>query len=314
MITEPRNTRSYTDDQLEMEELLKRPDGFERYAKEKMPDFIQVVRDYRGFVRNIMPTPPVTKEELVRVNEEVFVTYSKDIDSVAFVSSRSGEAPTQYIKGTTIKVPFRQIITPRITMTQWDLDTEPYNLFQRAQEKAGQAISRAEDEMFLTLANALVDAHPTQKVESQNTVVEKADMIAIKRIFSRNDVAFAGYLMNPAVYDDFLLWGENELDPVTQRTVFEQGQLPTIWNGVKMVTGIIVPENVMYGIAPKEILGRMPILRDITIDVQRLPETQDKEILAYEYLGMFIHSHKAVARLDFVNREDFSHMRDPNNI
>lgn len=307
---EPRNTMSYTEDQLQMEALLNEPNGFERYASEKMPEFIQVVRDYRGFVRDIMPTPPVSKEELVRVDEEVFVSYSKDIDSVAFVSARSGEAPTQYIKGETIKVPFRQIISPRITITQWDLDTEPYNLMQRAQERAGQALARIEDQMWLDLADTLVEAYPSQKIESANSIVEKADMIAIKRVFSRHDVAFSGYLMNPATYDDFLLWGENELDPVSQRTVLETGQLPTIWNGVKMISGILVPENVMYGIAPKKLLGRMPILRDITIDVSRIPETQDKEILAYEYIGMFIHSHKAVVRLDFTNKEDFSHMRN----
>ena len=307
---EPRSLNSYTQDQMEMEALLNQPNGFERYASEKMPEFIQVVRDYRGFVRDIMPTPPVDRSELMRVNEEVFVSYSKDIDSEAFVSARNGEAPTQMIKGTTIKVPFRQIITPRITITQFDLDTEPYNLMERAQERAGQAISRIEDEMFLELADKLVEAHPDQRVESTNTAIEKADMLAIKRIFSRRDVAFSGYLMNPAVYDDFLLWGENELDPVSQRTVLETGQLPTIWNGVRMVSGILVPENKVYGIAPKELIGRMPILRDITIDVQRVPETQDKEIMAYEYVGMFIHSHKAIARLDFVNREDFSHMRN----
>jgi hypothetical protein len=42
----------------------------------------------------------------------------------------------------------------------------------------------------------------------------------------------------------------------------------------------------------------MPILRDITIDVQRIPQTQDKELMAYEYIGMFIHSHLAAARLE----------------
>ena len=66
----------------------------------------------------------------------------------------------------------------------------------------------------------------------------------------------------------------------------------------------------MYGLAPKELLGRMPILRDITIKVDEIPSTLDKEIFAYEFLGMFINSHKAVARLDFENREDFSHLRD----
>lgn len=301
---------SYNDDQRELTQLLSQPSGFERYASEKMPEFIQVVRDYKGFVRDIMVAPPVTPEEIVRIDEEPYVMYARDIDSTSFVFARSGEIPTQVIKGDTVKISFTQIASPRITIEQIVLDTQPYDYIQRAQERAGQEISRQEDQMFLDMANAVIDAFPSQRVVSANTLVEKADMLAIKRIFSRNDVAFSGYLMNPAVYDDFLLWGEDELDPVTQRTVLETGQLPTIWNGVRMISGIVVPENVMYGLAPKELLGRMPILRDITIKVDEIPSTLDKEIFAYEFLGMFINSHKAVARLDFENREDFSHLRD----
>lgn len=301
MIT-PKSGRSVSQEQLEMQRLLSDPRGFERYASEKMPDFIQVVRDYRGFVRDLMPTPTVDPTELTRLNEEVFVTYNVDIDSVAFVSAQMGEAPTQFIKAKTIKVPFIELKTPRLTITQLELDTQPFELMERAQQRSGQAMSRLEDELWLTTADAIVDAYPTQVLTSANASIEKADLVAIKQKFSRNDVPFGGYLMNPVVYDDFLLWGENDLDPVTQRTVLETGDIPTIWNGVRMVSGISVPEKYVYGVANKEVLGRMPILRDVTIKINEIPETNDREIFAFEYVGLFIHSHLAVVRLEFTSR------------
>lgn len=301
MIT-PKSGRSVSQEQLEMQRLLSDPRGFERYASEKMPDFIQVVRDYRGFVRDLMPTPTVDPTELTRLNEEVFVTYNVDIDSVAFVSAQMGEAPTQFIKAKTIKVPFIELKTPRLTITQLELDTQPFELMERAQQRSGQAMSRLEDELWLTTADAVVDAYPTQQLTSANASIEKADLVAIKQKFSRNDVPFGGYLMNPVVYDDFLLWGENDLDPVTQRTVLETGDIPTIWNGVRMVSGISVPEKYVYGVANKEVLGRMPILRDVTIKINEIPETNDREIFAFEYVGLFIHSHLAVVRLEFTSR------------
>lgn len=301
MIT-PKSGRSVSQEQLEMQRLLSDPRGFERYASEKMPDFIQVVRDYRGFVRDLMPTPTVDPTELTRLNEEVFVTYNVDIDSVAFVSAQMGEAPTQFIKAKTIKVPFIELKTPRLTITQLELDTQPFELMERAQQRSGQAMSRLEDELWLTTADAIVDAYPTQQLTSTNASIEKADLVAIKQKFSRNDVPFGGYLMNPVVYDDFLLWGENDLDPVTQRTVLETGDIPTIWNGVRMVSGISVPEKYVYGVANKEVLGRMPILRDVTIKINEIPETNDREIFAFEYVGLFIHSHLAVVRLEFTSR------------
>lgn len=298
-VSVPRMNGEVTETELDLRELLESSNGFERYAAEKMPEFIQVERDYEGFVRDVIMVTEVSAQDLVRVDEEVFVTYSKDVDATAAVIARSGETPTLYVTGSTVKITFFPITTPRLTITQWELDTQPFDLMKRTQEKAGQATAKIEDKTFLDAVDGLVDApaNKGQKVTSSNTAVQKADLLSIKKIFSRNNVAFSTYLMNPATYDDFLLWGENELDEVSQRTVLETGQLPTIWGGVKMVSGIMVDEKNIYGLAPKEVLGRMPILRDITIDVQRIPETQDKEVIAYEYIGMFVHSHKAVARL-----------------
>jgi hypothetical protein len=300
-ISTPRMNGEFQEEELELRELLSSPNGFERYAAEKMPEFIQVQRDYEGFVRDVIMVTEVTPEDLVRVDEEVFVTYSKDVDATASVIARWGEAPTLFVKGTTVKVTFFPITTPRLTISQWELDTQPYDLMRRTQEKAGQEISKLEDRAFLDAADALVEspaADGKQTVTQAESDITKAGLIAIKKIFSRNDVAFSAYLMNPVTFDSFLLWGEDELDDTTQRTIFETGTLPTIWGGIKMITGIIVDENYIYGLAPKEVLGRMPILRDITIDVQRLPEKQEKEIIAYEYIGMFIHSHLAIARLE----------------
>lgn len=297
-ISSPRMNGELHEEELELRELLSSPTGFERYAAEKMPEFIQVQRDYEGFVRDVIMVTEVSAEDLVRVDEEVFVVYSKDVDATASVIARYGEAPTLMVKGTTVKVTFFPITTPRLTITQWDLDTQPYDLMRRTQEKAGQELAKLEDRAFLDAADMLVESAPSQMVTQTETGVTKAGMISLKQIFSRNDVAFASYLMNPVTYDTFLLWGEDELDEVTQRTVLETGQLPTIWGGIKMITGIMIDEKYMYGLAPKEVLGRMPILRDVTIDVQRIPQTQDKELLAYEYIGMYLHSHLAIGRLE----------------
>jgi len=297
-ISAPRMNGEVLAEELDLRELLQTPGGFERYAAEKMSEFIQVERDYEGFVRDVIMVTEVSAEDLVRVDGEVFVTYSKDVDATASVIARNGETPTLIIKGDTVKVTFFPLTTPRLTMTQWDLDTQPYDLMKRTQEKAGQEIAKLEDGIFLKAVDSLLDKNVKQKATQPSAQVGKVGLLAIKKIFSRNNVAFSAYLMNPATYDDFLLWGENDLDEVSQKTVLETGQLPTIWGGIKMIVGLLVAEKYIYGLSPKEVLGRMPILRDITIDVNRIPETQDKEVLAFEYIGLFIHSHKAVARLE----------------
>lgn len=293
----PRMVNDYNEDQLALADLLSQPNGFERYAAEKMPEFIQVQRDYEGFVRDVIMVTTVSPEDLVRVDEEVFVSYALDLPGKALALARNGEIPTMQVEAKTIKVTFDIYSTPRITITQFELDTQPYDLMKRAQEKSGQELAKIEDTQFLMLANMLIDGNKSQHIDSLNTSLTKGDLLAIKNKFDMNDVAFAGYLMNPSRYNDFLLWGENDLDDATQRTVLETGKIPTIWGGVQMITGLLIPVDIIYGLAPKEILGRMPILRDVTLEVNKIPQTQDKEIMAYEYLGMFIHSHLTIARL-----------------
>lgn len=296
--SEPRANYELRDDELDIRELLSTPEGFDRYAAEKMPEFIQVVRDYEGFVRDVIKVTGVEPEDLVRVDEEVFVVYSLDIPGMSMTIARHGEAPSYKIDAKTVKVTFFPLTTPRLTITQWDLDTQPYDLMKRTQEKSGQEMAKLEDGEFLNIADKLIELNPTQRVTQPEEAVTKAGLLAVKKLFSRNNVAFSTYLMNPAAYDDVLLWGEDDLDDFTQKSVLETGELPTLWGGIKIVTGILVEEQKIYGLAPKEIVGRMPILRDVTIDTQRVPETQDREVMAFEYIGLFIHSHLVVARLD----------------
>lgn len=296
--SEPRGNYEIREQEHDLRELLKQPEGFERFAREKMPEFIQVERDYEGFVRDVIMVTTVEPEDLVRVDGEVFVTYSLDIPGMAMALARNGEAPSQYIDVDTIKVSFHSLDTPRITINQHDLDTQPYDLMKRTQEKCGQEMAKLEDGAFLKIADELIAANPTQRVTQAEAAVSKAGLLSLKKIFSRNNVTFSTYLMNPATYDDLLLWGEDDLDDNTQKTVLQTGEIGTLWGGIKIVVGILIDEKRIYGLAPKDILGKMPILRDVTLDAQRVPETREREVMAYETLGLFVHSHKCVARLD----------------
>lgn len=301
MLTEPRMNSEVHDGEEAMKELLSEPGGFERYARDKMPEFIQVKRDYEGFVRDVIMVTDVDQEDLQRVDEEVFVTYSMDVKGAAGYIAREGQTPTMQVKGKTVSVGFFQIVTPELKIHQYDIDTEPYDLMRRAQEKSGQEIARLEDARFLQVVNKLVESEEsggTQVVTSESPDLTKDALLEVKQIFSRNDVAFGAYLMNPATYDTMLKWGEDDFDDVTQREVLQSGQLPTIWNGIKLATGIMVDERFVYGLAPDRVLGRMPILRDVTTAVDTDISDQSKSLVAYEYIGMYIHSHLAVARLE----------------
>lgn len=131
-VSAPRMMNEFNESEYELKELLAQPNGFERYAEEKMPEFIQIQRDYEGFVRDVITATTVTPEDLSRdENEQVYVTYSKDVDATAAFMPRNGETPTLKVQGSTVQVGFRTLETPALTITQFELDTQPYDLMRR---------------------------------------------------------------------------------------------------------------------------------------------------------------------------------------
>lgn len=286
--------------------LLDTPGGFEKIALEKLPTFIRETRDYEAFGRQLLVAHNVTSEELHLIDGQPYFYYPKDFNSHAAFYGDDGQAPRYQIEGDGVNVGIMTIMGDDTTIHLKRLMVQKYNYLERVRELSGQAIAKAEDTKIIDLVERLLLGNSTDKknptnasqiVTSTDTSLLKNHLISLKKALSQWNVPLASFIMNQARIDDILAWATAEIDQLTMREMLESGVKYSIWGDIKLITSPIIPMNVVYAFAGPEYVGRMPILKDLTV---RLTETQnklEKGLFMFEFLGIYLASQKAVAKL-----------------
>lgn len=277
--------------------LLDTPGGFEKIAAEKLPPFIREQRDYEAFGRKVLLTHPVTSEEMHIIDNEPYIYYPKDLNSHAAFYADDSEIPKYAIEGDGVNVGIITISSDDTTIHLKRLLTQRYAYLDRVRELSGIAVAKAEDFKIVQMVDGLLSKNTKQIVAVNGRKdLQKQDLVALRKPFSRNAVDLASYVMNPSTLDDMLLWGQDEIDQLTQRELLEMGVKYTIW-GLPIITSTIIKPEVVYAFAPQDFVGRMPILKDLTVKLTETDNKLEKGLFMFEFVGFYIASHKAVAKL-----------------
>ncbi len=284
--------------------ILDSPGGFEKVALEQLPPYIRDTRDYEGFCRKLLVTHNVTDKDIYMINNEPYVYYAKDLNSHAAFYGDDGEIPRMQIEGEGVNVGITTISSDDTTINLKRLLVQRFNYLDRVRELSGQAIAKVEDNKFLALAEAVLkgpgtDKAPTydsQIVTTADTMLGKIHLVNLKRTQSQHNIPTAAFLMNQARLEDILIWAQEEIDQLTQREMLESGVRYAIW-GTKIVTSPIINMNVVYSFSDPDIVGRMPILKDLTVKLTEVANKLEKGLFMFEFLGFFMASHKAVGKL-----------------
>jgi hypothetical protein len=286
--------------------LLDMPGGLEKLALEKLPPFIRETRDYTAFGRQILLVHPVTSEELRLIDGEPYFYYPKDFNSHAAYYGDDGQAPRLQIEGDGVNVGIMTIMSDDATIHLKRLLVQKFNYLERVRELSGQAVSKLEDIRIIALTETLllgssVDAktpeHDSQIVTTTDTELLKAHLVELKKTLSQWDVPLAAFVMNQSRIDDILKWATTEIDQLTMREMLEGGVKYTIWGTVKLVTSILIDKTTVYAYAEPEFVGRMPILKDLSVRLTETANKLERGLFMFEFLGMYLASHKAIGKL-----------------
>lgn len=285
--------------------LLETPGAFEKFASEKLPEFIREARDYESFGRQILLVHNITGEDVHLINGEPYIYYPKDFDSHAAFYGDDGQIPRYQIEGDGVNVGIITLTSDDTTIHLKRLMVQKYNYLERVRELSSQAMVKAEDTKILDLTEKLLMGNGTETApENDGQIVTTADvllsknhLVMLKKCLSQHDVPLACFVMNQMRIDDILTWATTEIDQLTQREILESGAKYTIWGGIKLIPSRTVKKSVIYAYAESQFVGRMPILKDLTV---RLTQTQNKleqGLFMFEFLGIYMASQKAVAKL-----------------
>jgi hypothetical protein len=305
--------------------LLDQANGFEKIALEKLPPFIRDTRDYEAFGRQVLVVHNVTSEELHPIDGEDYVYYPKDQNSHAAFYGPDMQVPRYQIEGDGVNVAIMTITSDDVTIGLKRLMTQKFNYLERVRELSGQAVAKVEDTKVIDLIERLLigvsvdKTAPTnagQIVTSADTSLKKSHLVNLKKTLSQHNVPLAAFVMNPSRIDDILDWATSEIDQLTQREILETGAKYTIWGGVKLITSPIINMDHVYAFAEAEYVGRMPILKDLTVRLTERENKLEKGLFMFEFLGIYMASQKAVGKLilDFTAGDDKIHFASGDSV
>lgn len=280
-----------------LQKLLDAPQGLEKFATEVLPPYIREARDYEAFARKILFVHYIVEADTHPINGEPYIYYPKDMDSHAAIYADDGEIPQYKIEGDGVDVGIFTVASDDTVINLKRLMTQKYNYIERVREKSGQRVGEQEDLKLLALVEGLITANQGQYHGSNATSLAKDDLVDLKKKISQHDLQVAAFVMNPLTLDDILKWDDADLDELSRREILETGARYTIW-GIKLIPNRSVAAKTVYAFADKEFVGRMPILKDITTKLTETPNKLEKGLFIFEFIGMYLASHKAVAKMD----------------
>ena len=297
--------------------MLEQADGLEKIALAQLPPFIRETRDYTGFCRKLIVAHNVSSDDMYFIDQEPVVYYPKDLNSRAAFYGDDSQIPRYQIEGDGVNVAIMTVAADDTVIHIKRLMVQKYNYLERVRELSGQAMAKAEDTRFLNLVEALLkgggdNVHPEfedQIVKSTATSLTKNDLVDLRKKITQNNIPVASFLMHPARQEDVLKWGfgvnGSDVDQLTQREMIESG-VKYAFFGTKIITSIIIPMDVVYCFAEPEYVGRMPIMKDLSVRLTERENKLEKGLFMYEFIGMYLASQKAVAKLviDYVDGQE----------
>lgn len=291
--------------------LLDQPNGFQKIASEKLPVFIREIRDYESFGRTVLVAHNISRDQVQIIDNEPYFPYNKDLNSHAAVYADDTMIPRLQIEGEVINVPISTISSDDTTISIRRLMIQRYNYLDRVRTLSGQTIAMVEDRHVLNLVEALLKGagtdiapqHDEQIVVDEGDQLKKADLVGLRKVISQHDIPVSSFVMHKSRIEDVLLWGQNEIDQLTQREMLETGAKYAFF-GTKIITSRIVDRDTVYVFAEPEYVGRMPIFKELTTILTDTPNKLEKGLFLWEMIGFYIASHKAIGKLCLNYKED----------
>lgn len=249
--------------------------------------------DYEGVFRRAVVVDPLPQGALPY--------YDKDVNVPAIVIAEEGKTPETIVKGKRILIPLFELgSNPKIPFTQ--VKERRYNLIDRAQDKAKQEIQAAEDDLgFSAFDVAIAQVDPITGLPFNATIgaAGSLDRDALADGFAeveKHDLRVARMFMNARDYSDIRKWGRDQLDPVTQRSLFNTGLQAMIW-GAEIIVSRVVPIGTVYVCAEEKFLGIMPQRIDITVLPADDPDSRLVGWSIFEQIGIGVWNPRGVANI-----------------
>ena len=251
---------------------------------------IRTQLDYQGMARRFFEIDVLGQGQIAR--------YDKDINAFASTVTKKGQSVQFIVEGEYVEPITWEIFAPAAIRLK-EIQQRRFNVLDRMQERIRIAVQIEEDTQFLALTNTTVMANSGANPVTTSTLGASKDfMNQLSAEVMKWDLPAYAYLMNFKTYSHLRSWRREDIDPVTQREIWQTGLVGSLW-GIDLIVSRLVPSAVVYCFSEPRFTGVLPVRTDLIL----LPDDTPKEALigyvGYEEIGMLFVNSNSLAKGTF---------------
>ena len=251
---------------------------------------IRTQLDYQGMARRFFEIDVLGQGQIAR--------YDRDIDAFATTVTKKGEAAQFIVEGLFVEPVTFELFAPAAIRLK-EIQQRRFNVLDRMQERIRIAIQLEEDGQFLALTEITVNANTGANPITTSTLGASKDfMNQLSAEVMKFDLPAYAYLMNFRTYSHLRSWRREDIDPVTQREIWQTGLVGSLW-GIDLIVSRLVPNGQVFVYSEPRFTGVLPVRTDLIL----LPDDTPKEALigyvGYEEIGMLFINSNSIAKGTF---------------
>ena len=243
--------------------------------------------DYQGTSRRFFEIDVLGQGQIAR--------YDKDINAFAATVTKKGEAVQFIVEGDYVEPVTWEVFAPAAIRLK-EIQQRRFNVLDRMQERIRIAVQLEEDTQFLALTETTIQANTVKNpITLSGAGASKDFMNQLSTEIMKWDLPAYAYLMNFKSYSHLRSWRREDIDPVTQREIWQTGLVGNLW-GIDLIVSRLVPNNWVYCYSEPRFTGVLPVRTDLIL----MPDDSPKEALigyvGYEEIGMLFVNSNSLAK------------------
>jgi len=220
----------------------------------------------RGFTRKCLPPgEPIGPEhnQVIRRNNGLVFQIDLDSKHEAMVVAFGSMPEAKWISGEYAEIPFFVISSPLIEYHEEELLAQYKPVGRIIEDDMAAYLETVEDEVFISLLEAIITANPAQQVLATG-IVNKTHLAAACANLVQRNLKPAKFLLSLATYWDIVGLDQTQLGSDGTWETFRDGYKHDKLIGIDYILTLkhdLVPKGVVWCLADQAHLGVMKIMR-----------------------------------------------------
>lgn len=275
-----------------LDRALRAKDGIPRVAA-AMSNPVKRMMDYKAIFRQLIVVETGYPEGHP-------FTYDRDLEPIPAIKVGS-TAVSRMVDCAPVRQQIDEFeIMSKVKVPYKELYTRKYKVLNRAKERLAEGVGIREDIIGFSLLDDAANFGGTYG-NTQITETTSISKAALSRAFAQVEarrITPKSVLMHPVAVSGVRRWGWNEIDQEGFKEIRQSGYLGNLWKSSFFVSDLVTRDTT-YVLGDPEMIGWMPIRKDVEIGGADEPDNARLGFIAYELLGMCITNVSGVASVQY---------------